>query len=101
MIKHIVSWKLKETAEGKLKAENAILLKNLLLSLKEKLTMVRKLEVGLNSPKADSSNFDIILITEFDNMDDLQAYQVHPEHVKVAEFVGKVRESRACIDFGF
>jgi len=101
MIKHIVSWKLKETAEGKAKAENLVIMKNLLLSLKEKLAVLKKLEVGINSPKADASNFDIILITEFDSMIDLQAYLVHPEHVKVAEFIGKIRESRACIDYEF
>jgi hypothetical protein len=101
MIKHIVSFKLKETAEGKTKAENSLLMKKSLESLKEKIAAIKKLEVGINSPKADTSNFDIILITEFESFEGLQEYLIHPEHVKVAEFIGKVRESRSCIDYEF
>jgi hypothetical protein len=100
MIKHIVAFKLKEIAEGKSKSENAAIIKEKLLSLKN-LPMLKKLEVELNSPKADATNYEVVLITEFKTFDDLNAYQVHPDHKKVGEYIGKVRESRACIDFEF
>ena len=29
----------------------------------------------------------------------LHAYQVHPEHVKVAQLIGEMRESRAAVDY--
>jgi hypothetical protein len=101
MIKHVVSWKIKEQAEGRSKEENIAIMKQMLLDLRHKLPMVKYLEVGVNSPKADASNWDVVLITDVESIADLQAYQVHPEHVKVGEFVAKVRESRACIDYEF
>lgn len=100
MIKHIVAFKLKDFAEGKSKSENALIIKEKLLSLKT-LPMVKELEVQLNSPKADKTNHDLVLITAFQTFDDLNAYQVNPDHKKVGEFVGKVKETRACIDFEY
>ena len=43
MIKHIVIWKLKDMAAGKTKAENAVLLKERLESLKDKIQEVNHL----------------------------------------------------------
>jgi hypothetical protein len=100
MVKHIVSWKLKDFAEGKSKQENLVIIQQMLLSLK-KLPMVQELEVGINSKHADSSNFDIVLVVSFSTFDDLNKYQVHPDHKKIAEYIGKVRESRACIDYEY
>ena len=31
--------------------------------------------------------------------EDLELYQKHPEHLKVAEFIGKARERRAVVDY--
>jgi hypothetical protein len=98
MIRHIVSWKIKDGAEGKTKAENLNLMKEMLLGLKT-LPMLKNIEVGINSPKADQNNFDIVLDTLFENMDDLNAYQLHPDHKAVAAYIGKIRDERACVDF--
>lgn len=100
MIKHIVLWKIKENAEGKSKAENIQMVKEMLLSLKN-LPMLIELEVGINAENADKSNFDISLLTVFNSIDNLNAYQVHPDHKAVAAYIGKVREERACIDYTF
>jgi len=32
-------------------------------------------------------------------LDDLNSYQVHPEHKKVAAYIGKVKTSRAAVDY--
>ena len=40
-----------------------------------------------------------ILLCMFDDMEGLNAYQVHPKHVEFGGFIKKVREARACIDF--
>ncbi len=101
MIKHIVTWKLKNFADGKSKAENIIMMQQMLLSLKDKLSMIKELEVGINFPEADTSNWDIVLISSFKTMEDLSTYQVHPKHKKVSEFIGKIRELRACIDYEY
>ena len=100
MVKHIVCWKLKELAEGKSKSENLQIMQQKLNSLKS-LPMVVELEVGTTIASADSSNNDIVLVTVFKSLADLKAYQVHPEHQKVGEFVNKIKDTRACVDFEF
>jgi len=101
MIKHIVFFKLAENAEGRTKAENAIYIKNELEALKNLIPEIRLIEVGINSSEAPEGNFDIALNSEFDTMADLDTYQVHPEHKRVAAYIGKVRTDRACVDYEF
>ncbi len=99
MIKHIVLWKLKSFAEGRSKEQNRDIMKRDLLALKETIPQIRSLEVGTHLFPSDASAWDIALYSAFENEQDLQAYQKHPDHVKVAEFIGKVRESRAVVDY--
>jgi len=101
MIKHIVFFKLAENAEGKTKAENAVFIKNELENLKNLIPEIRMIEVGINSTEAPVANFDIALNSEFNSMADLDAYQAHPEHKRVAAYIGKVRTDRACVDYEF
>ncbi|MCI8385516.1 MAG: Dabb family protein [Acutalibacter sp.] len=46
-----------------------------------------------------NANYDVALIFDFNTLDDLNAYQVSPEHVAFGQFVGDVRIDRACIDY--
>lgn len=98
MFKHIVMWKLKDFAEGNSKAENAMLIKTRLEGLKEKISEIKHIEVGINILKAEQA-YDAVLYSIFDTLDDLNAYQKHPEHVKVSEFIGRVRNERAVADY--
>ncbi len=98
MIKHIVMWKLKDFAEGQTKAENAMLIKNKLEQLNEKLDIIKYLEVGINN-NLSNEDFDAVLISEFLTDEDLQAYLIHPLHVEIAEFVKQVRTDRAVVDY--
>ncbi len=99
MIKHIICFKLRDFAEGNPKSVNAELVSLKLLALKDKINEIKHIEVGINSPKASADNFDMVLYTEFESFADLEIYQKHPEHVKTADFIKKVRETRACVDF--
>jgi hypothetical protein len=98
MVKHIVMWKLKDEAEGVGKAENARRMKKLLESLFSKIDEIQLIEVGL-SDSAQADAYDIVLYSEFAGWNDLKAYQVHPEHIKVAEFVKKIRLDRKVVDY--
>ena len=98
MIKHIVLWKLKNFAEGAGKPQNAEKMKKDLEALKNTISVIRRIEVGLNMMPSDAA-YDIALYAEFANEKDLDAYQKHPEHLKIADFVGKVRESRVVVDY--
>ncbi|MDY9919562.1 Stress responsive A/B Barrel Domain [Proteiniphilum saccharofermentans] len=101
MIRHLVFFKLAEEAEGNAKAENILIVKEKLEALKAVIPVIRKIEVFSNHPLASSENYDIVLDSEFDSLEDLKTYAGHPEHLKVGEFIGKVRIGRAAIDYEF
>lgn len=98
MLTHIVLWKLKETAEGKSKAENAKLIKKRLESLKSKIKEIKKIDVYINN-LYEGSNYDVALYAEFKDKGALEKYTSHPEHKKVGDFVSKVRLERKAVDF--
>jgi Stress responsive A/B Barrel Domain. len=98
MIRHVVMWKFKEQAEGKTKGENCRYVKERLEALPGMLPFIRRLEVGINEYPSQMAA-DMILITEFESKEDLDLYAVHPDHVKVSEYVTKVRESRVVCDY--
>ena len=53
MLKHIVMWKLKEFAEGKTKAENALIMKESLERLVGIVPEIISLQVGINEKESD------------------------------------------------
>lgn len=101
MIKHVVLFKLAAFAEGNSKHENALYLKDKLENLESLIPELSKIEVVLNILGVSDQNFDLMLIAEFENLQDLDVYINHPEHVKVGSFLSKVRTDRAAIDFEF
>ena len=45
-------------------------------------------------------SYDLALLTKFDSLDDLQAYQVHPYHADdVGPYVKAASESIAAVDY--
>jgi len=98
MIKHIVMFKLKEWAEGSDKAANIKALKANLEALPPKIGEIKFFEVGINFLEA-SVAYDLVLVSEFESKEDLYSYQKHPEHARVANFVGKVCENRIVVDY--
>ncbi|MDP2216333.1 MAG: Dabb family protein [Methanolobus sp.] len=98
MLKHIVMWKLKDHAEGKSKDENAAAMKEMLESLPGKISEIMLLEVGHNMKPSDAA-FDIVLYSEFRDEAALSVYQEHPDHLKVADFVSRIREQRVLVDY--
>ena len=98
MIKHIVMWTIRDGIEGRSKAESMAMLKSQLEELPELIREIKFFEVGFNSNQSDAA-YDVILISHFASKKDLQTYQAHPEHVKVAAFVSTIRNKRAVVDF--
>jgi len=96
MIKHIVFWSIAEGAEGRTVAQNAQIIKEGLERLVGIVDGLRKAEVHLN---LNDDKFNVCLVSEFDSKEQLEAYQTHPEHMKVREFVKKVRTDRAVVDY--
>ena len=98
MIKHIVMWKLKESALGNDRSTNARLVKEKLEALAKKIPGLLKIEVGVDFSHTDSSS-DVVLYTEFASRETLDDYQEHPEHVAVNTFIMAVRSERRLADY--
>ena len=101
MIKHIVFFRLAEEAEGKTKMENAQLIKQGLMSLLDKVPVLKSERVGINIPNAKKTDYDICLECEFATWEDVDTYQNQPEHLKVAGYISKCRTARAAVDYEF
>ena len=100
MIKHIVMWKLKEVAEGKTKAENAAIMKELLEGLPAKIEELDSAQAGITFLEGDSeAHSDVVLTTTCTSKEALQAYAAHPEHQRVVQFILKVVEERRVVDY--
>ena len=98
MVKHIVMWTLKDAAEGRSREENARLMRERLEALPARIDTIRRFEVGLNFNTTQDA-FDIVLYSEFDSREDLEAYQVHPAHIETREFIRSVREDHRVVDY--
>ncbi len=98
MVKHIVFLTFKDFAEGKTKQEKLKETQALLEGLKDKIKEVKHLEVGINfNPGAHA--YDLALYSEFSSKEDLLAYTNHPEHQKIVEHLGRVRDQRIVVDY--
>lgn len=98
MIKHIVMWTLKPEAEGGTAAENAQKMKTMLEGLNGVIPTLSHLEVSTDIVAA-SPEADVCLYSEFATREDLDAYQVHPEHQKCVAFIKSIVSSRHVLDF--
>jgi hypothetical protein len=98
MVRHIVLWRLRDSANGRSKAENAAEVKRLLEGLNGKIPGLIKLEVGFDFSRTDESS-DIVLYSEFETRAALDVYQTHPLHEAVKPFVMAARSERRLIDY--
>lgn len=96
MIRHICMFKLQEENK-KENLKNALVLVEKLREINE----IQRFEVVVNDEEAPESNYEISLIFDFKNMEDLNRYQKDKRHIEFGDFIKKVRESRACIDYRF
>ncbi|WP_233856214.1 Dabb family protein [Paraburkholderia sp. HD33-4] len=97
MVKHIVMWNVRgETPEQK--KESARLVKSAFESLNGKIPGLTKLEVGLDVSAVDYA-CDVVLYTEFESQESLDAYASHPEHLRVKQVVGDIRIARHQVDY--
>ncbi len=94
MIKHIVMWKFKDEVAEADKLE----MKRQLEALKGVVPSLIDIEVGMDVVGSDASK-DMVLYSEFAALDDLKAYAIHPEHLKVVEFVKPLVCERAVVDY--
>lgn len=99
MINHVVLFKPKEF---NLEEKNKVLteLQALLEGLKERIKEVKYIEVGLNY-QIETKSYDMVLISHFETIEDLDQYRIHPEHLKVLKRINETTDLRAAVDCKF
>jgi hypothetical protein len=93
MITHVVLFKFKDRSPQSIEKARAAL-----AGLAGKIPQLRHLEVGVDILHLDRS-YDLALVTRFDSLKDLEAYQVHPVHQEVVKYISSVRESAVSVDY--
>jgi len=94
MITHIVFFKLFDQSP-----ENVVEAKEKLLSMAGKIPQLCHLEVGADIVRSERS-YDLALVTKFDSLEDLEAYQVHPYHAgEVVPYVRSAASSILAVDY--
>jgi hypothetical protein len=98
MIRHIVLFKLREYDSPEKKQQAAEAVAGALMKLKSKIPVIASLEVGINEGKNPAA-WDVALNTAFRSTNDLEVYQVHPDHQAFIAFNKDYSVQKAIIDF--
>lgn len=91
MIKHVVMWKFKENTEKEMDE----FLEGL-KSLENQIPEIKSMQVGKN---IDNDEYDAILISEFESVEDMKKYKTDPRYVKVSNMCKEIRTKRTAFDF--
>jgi hypothetical protein len=94
MITHIVIWKYRPDVEQNLREEHMEMLRKLTGVIPE----IESLAVGFDVLRLPRS-YDTGLVATFQDRAGLEAYTVHPEHIKVADLGRNISEHVASVDF--
>jgi hypothetical protein len=98
VIKHVVFYKLEESADGSERAQEVDRLRVEVEALRDEIPFVLEIELGENENDTEAA-WDLALYSEFDSWEDLEAYQVHPAHERVKEMVDGLIVDRAVADY--
>lgn len=94
MITHIVLFKLSNPT-----GEAVTTVLDKLLSMEGKIPQLRHLEAGSDVIRSERS-YDVALVTRFDSLDDLRAYQIHPYHAgEVLPLMRSACSSIVAVDY--
>jgi len=90
-------WNYKEGFTDAENQENAKKVKSELEALKGLISEIVEIKVHINP--TDASNMDILLDSLFENEETMYAYKIHPEHLRLIEFIGSVLQNRMVFDY--
>ena len=91
MIRHIVMWKFRPGTE----AEQELFL-NGLRALQGVVPQLLRSEVAVN---VGQGNYDAVLVSEFESLEDLEVYKKDPRHQAVSALCKSIREDRVAVDY--
>lgn len=69
-----------------------------LLSMKDNVSSLMDIEVGVNFSDSDEA-YDVVLIVTFKDIESLRTYEQDPFHLSVKKIVVGLKEQRAVVDY--
>ena len=97
MIKHIVMWNVRgDTPPAKAAVIDQI--KRSFDGLATVIPGIIVMEIGVDSSRIDYA-CDVVLYSEFESQAALDAYAVHPEHLRVKKELSDLRVARHQVDY--
>ncbi len=94
MLTHVVVWKYRTDIDIDIREEHVTLLRNLSAVIPQ----VKSLSVGSDTLHLPRS-YDTGLVAVFEDRAALEAYTIHPDHIKAANFGRSISEHVASVDF--
>ena len=98
MVHHIVMWEFAESAGGRSRAENLAAARAMLMSLPEKISVIREFDARILG-RQEGPRVDLLLDSSFATLEDLRAYQDHEEHRRVVAFLRTVHTGKTVLDY--
>lgn len=96
-LRHVVTWKLASEDAAERSAQAAEVARRL-NALDGIVPQLLSISAGANSLYPDA-NWDVTLIADFDSVETLEQYVVHPAHEEAAVYIRSVVASRVAVDF--
>ena len=91
MIRHIVMWKFRPGTEAGQE--------QFLEGLRGLQGVIPQLRSSQVARSVGADNYDAVLVSEFDSLEDLEAYKHDPRHVKVSALCKSIRADRVDVDY--
>ncbi|MGA9027875.1 MAG: Dabb family protein [Steroidobacteraceae bacterium] len=98
MVKHLVMWRLRERKRASAGLENELQIRQTIDAMRSGIGGLKALEIGVNKGAA-SDSADLVLYSEFDSWEALQAYEMHPLHEALKNLIGPLRTERRVVDY--
>lgn len=76
--------------------ENIKKAQEVLLGMKGKIEVLLDIQAEMNIRPSQTA-YDIILITKFKSLDDMNEYLIHPVHLEVGKFIGDVLDTQTSV----
>lgn len=90
-------WKFVDELDGMNKEEIMDKVTECFVHLKNVIPEIKFMSVERDVLRSERS-YDMIYLTEFESLESLEAYRIHPEHVKVAHFIAKIKTAQSVTD---
>ncbi|MCM3781595.1 Dabb family protein [Neobacillus mesonae] len=91
MITNHLMLKLRDRSPEQIKQVQTVL-----LSMKGKINVLLEVQAEVNI-RPGPKGYDLILITKFASLEDMDKYLTHPYHQDIAKFIGTVLEKQASV----